>query len=416
MTVAAGDEGSLGKLVRYPAFTRFLSARLLASVAVQMQTVAVGWQIYAITGKPLDLGLIGLSQFLPFVLLVLPAGHVADRYNRVRILALCIALEFLCALALLAFTHSGLTVPWPVFAVMVVFGAARAFSMPAGQAVTPNLVPPSLFSRAVAVNSSTWQVSTIVGPAIGGLVYLAGPDIVYGTVAALLGAAFFLVFGVKVGQQRRPETLDSWHELLEGLRFVWKKKVILGAVSLDLFAVLFGGAVALLPAYASDILHVGPDGFGWLRAAPGIGAAIVAIALAGRPITRHVGVKMFAGVAIFGLATVVFGLSHEFFVSLAALVVIGASDMVSVYIRHMLVQLETPDGIRGRVSAVNAVFIGASNELGEFESGVTAAWWGLKPAVVVGGIASVAIAGLWMRWFPALRRIDQFPESATRPS
>jgi MFS family permease len=202
--------------------------------------------------------------------------------------------------------------------------------------------------------------------------------------------------------------------LLEGLRFVWKKKVILGAVSLDLFAVLFGGAVALLPAYASDILHVGPDGFGWLRAAPGIGAAIVAISLAGRPITRHVGVKMFAGVAVFGLATIVFGLSHQFFVSLAALIVIGASDMVSVYIRHMLVQLETPDGIRGRVSAVNAVFIGASNELGEFESGVTAAWWGLKPAVVVGGIASVAIAGLWMRGFPELRRMDEFPEPKTR--
>jgi MFS family permease len=409
-----GTSAPLGRLLSHSGFMRFLSARLLASIAVQMQTVAVGWQVYAITGKPLDLGLIGLSQFLPFVMLVLPAGHVADRHNRAAILALCIALEFLCALALLAFTMSGLAVAWPVFAVMVVFGIARAFSMPAGQAIMPNLVPPALFSRAVAVNSSAWQVSTIVGPAIGGLVYLLGPDIVYGTVAALLAASFALIIGVKTEKPARPAQPDSWHVLLEGLRFVWKKKVILGAVSLDLFAVLFGGAVALLPAYASDILHVGPDGFGWLRAAPGIGAAIVAISLAGRPITRHVGVKMFAGVAAFGLATVVFGLSHQFFVSLAALVVIGASDMVSVYIRHMLVQLETPDGIRGRVSAVNAVFIGASNELGEFESGVTAAWWGLKPAVVVGGIASVAIAGLWMRWFPELRRIDEFPEPQTR--
>lgn len=416
MTVAAGDGGTLGKLIHYPAFTRFLSARLLASVAVQMQTVAVGWQIYSITGKPLDLGLIGLSQFLPFVLLVLPAGHIADRHNRVRILALCIALEFLCALALLAFTHSGLTVAWPVFAVMVVFGVARAFSMPAGQAVTPNLVPPALFARAVAVNSSTWQVSTIVGPAIGGLVYLAGPDIVYGTVAALLAAAFFLVYGVKVAQERRPETPHSWHELLEGLRFVWQKKVILGAVSLDLFAVLFGGAVALLPAVASDILHVGPAGFGWLRAAPGIGASTIALVLAWRPITNHVGAKMFAGVAVFGVATVVFGLSQEYFLSLAALVVIGASDMVSVYIRHLLVQLETPDAIRGRVSAVNAVFIGASNELGEFESGVTAAWWGLKPAVVVGGLASVAIAGIWIKGFPALWRIDRFPDPVKKES
>ena len=285
----------LGRLLAYPGFTRFLSARLLASVAVQMQTVAVGWQVYAITGNPLDLGLIGLSQFLPFVLLVLPAGHVADRHNRAVILSLCIALEFVCALALLAFTLSGLEVAWPVFAVMVVFGTARAFSMPAGQAIMPNLVPPSLFSRAVAVNSSTWQVSTIAGPAIGGLVYLAGPDVVYGTVAGLLAAAFVLIAGVKTGKPARPATPDSWHTLLEGLRFVWKKKIILGAVSLDLFAVLFGGAVALLPAYASDILHVGPDGFGWLRAAPGIGAAIVAIALSWRPITRHVGTLMFAG-------------------------------------------------------------------------------------------------------------------------
>ena len=412
MTGEAGD-GRLSRLMAHGGFVRFLSARLLASVAVQMQTVAVGWQIYAITGKPLDLGLIGLSQFLPFVLLVLPAGHIADRHNRAFILALCMALEFLCALALLAFTVSGLAVAWPVFAVMVVFGAARAFSMPAGQAIMPNLVPNALFPRAVAVNSSTWQVSTIAGPAIGGLVYLAGPDIVYGTVAALLAAAFFLIVGVRTARPARSATPDSWHELSQGLRFVWRKKIILGAVSLDLFAVLFGGAVALLPAYAQDVLHVGPAGFGWLRAAPGIGAAIVAMALAWRPITRHVGAQMFAGVAIFGVATVVFGLSHVYWISLAALVVIGASDMVSVYIRHMLVQLETPDAIRGRVSAVNAVFIGASNELGEFESGVTAAWWGLKPAVVVGGIASVAIAGLWTRWFPALRRMDELPARVT---
>jgi MFS family permease len=410
MPIRESTGASLGRLLQYPGFTRFLSARLLASVAVQMQTVAVGWQVYAITGSPLDLGLVGLSQFLPFVLLVLPAGHVADRHNRALILALCIALEFFCALALIAFTVSGLAVAWPVFAVMVVFGVARAFSMPAGQAIMPNLVPPALFSRAVAVNSSTWQVSTIAGPAIGGLVYLAGPDVVYASVAGLLAAAFLFVIGVKTDKPARPDLPDTWHTLLEGLRFVWRKKVILGAVSLDLFAVLFGGAVALLPAVASDILHVGPDGFGWLRAAPGIGAAAVAMTLAWRPITRHVGALMFSGVAVFGLATVVFGLSTSYWLSLLTLVVVGASDMVSVYIRHMLVQLETPDTIRGRVSAVNAVFIGASNELGEFESGLTAAWWGLKPAIVVGGVASVAIAGLWTRWFPALRRIDRFPD------
>ena len=411
MTASAGDGQRLGLLMAHPGFARFLIARLAVSIAVQMQTVAVGWQIYAITHDALDLGLIGLSQFLPFVLLVLPAGHVADRRSRGRILTACYSLEFLCAMLLLAFTLAGLTVVWPVFAVMVLFGVARAFSMPAGQALLPNLVPLEYFSRAVAVNSSTWQVSTIAGPAIGGLIYLLGPEHVYGSVALLTAFAVVLMFGIRSPLQAAQTGPDSWHTLLEGLRFVWQRKIILGAVSLDLFAVLFGGATALLPAYASDVLQVGPDGLGILRAAPGVGAALIAVAFAWRPIARRVGAMMFAGVALFGFATVVFGLSESFLVSLLALTVLGGADMVSVYIRHMLVQLETPDAIRGRVSAVNAVFIGASNELGEFESGLTAAWWGLKPAVVVGGIASVAIAGLWMRWFPGLRHMDRFPRS-----
>lgn len=414
MTASGSDGQRLGRLLAHPGFARFLTARLAVSIAVQMQTVAVGWQIYAITRDPLDLGLIGLSQFLPFVLLVLPAGQVADRRNRARILTACYTLEFLCALLLLAFTLEGLTVVWPVFAVMVLFGVARAFSMPAGQALLPNLVPLEHFSRAVAVNSSTWQVSTIAGPALGGLVYLLGPEYVYGSVAVLLASAVVLMLGVRVPAPAPQTGPDSWHTLLEGLRFVWQRKIILGAVSLDLFAVLFGGATALLPAYASDVLRVGPDGLGVLRAAPGVGAALIAIAFAWRPFTRRVGPLMFAGVALFGVATVVFGISESFVVSLLALIVLGGADMVSVYIRHMLVQLETPDAIRGRVSAVNAVFIGASNELGEFESGLTAAWWGLKPAVVVGGLASVAIAGLWMRWFPALRDMDRFPASRIR--
>ncbi|MGQ0430336.1 MAG: MFS transporter [Gammaproteobacteria bacterium] len=394
----------------HPQFLRYLTARTAVSVAVQMQTVAVGWQIYAITSNPLDLGLIGLSQFLPFVLLVLPAGQVADRRNRAGILTACFALELLCALLLLAFTLSGLAVAWPVFAVMVLFGTARAFSMPAGQALLPNLVPPEFFSRAVAINSTTWQVSVIAGPAIGGLVYLLGPEFVYGTVAVLLAAAVLLMAGIHAAPPAPSSEPDSWHTLLQGLRFVWRRKIILGAVSLDLFAVLLGGATALLPAYASDVLDIGPDGLGWLRAAPGVGAAIVALVFAWRPVTRRVGAAMFAGVAVFGLATTVFGLSENFWLSLVALAVLGGADMVSVYIRHLLVQLETPDAIRGRVSAVNAVFIGASNELGEFRAGVAAAWWGLIPAVVVGGIASVATAGLWMRWFPALRHMDRFPE------
>jgi MFS family permease len=281
--------------------------------------------------------------------------------------------------------------------------------MPAGQALLPNLVPPELFSRAVAVHSSTWQVSVIVGPAIGGLVYLAGPEAVYGSVAALLAIAVVLMVGLRAAPPAPSTEPDSWHTLLEGLRFVYRRKIILGAVSLDLFAVLFGGATALLPAYASDVLDIGPDGLGILRAAPGVGAALVALVFALRPFTRRVGRAMFAGVAVFGVATVVFGLSESFWLSLLALVVLGGADMVSVYIRHLLVQLETPDAIRGRVSAVNAVFIGASNELGEFRAGVTGAWLGVIPAVVVGGVASVAIAGLWMRWFPALRAMDRFP-------
>jgi len=388
---------------------RFLSARLATSVAVQMQTVAVGWQVYEITRDPLDLGLIGLSQFLPFVVLVLPAGHFADRHVRQKLLSACYALELLCALLLLAFSLSGLSVVWPVFAVMVLFGIARAFAMPTGQALLPNVVPPALFGRAVAVNSTTWQLSTIVGPAIGGVVYLAGAPVVYGTVSALLAAAVLLMLGVRAPAPRRSDGAGGLDQLLEGLRFVFRRRIILGAISLDLFAVLFGGATALLPAYASDILQVGPDGLGLLRAAPGVGAAAVALWLAWKPLTRRVGPAMLWGVALFGAATVVFGLSGTFLVSLAALAILGAADMVSVYIRHLLVQLETPDEIRGRVSAVSAVFIGASNELGEFESGVTAAWWGLRPAVVVGGAASVAIAGLWTRWFPELRRMDRFP-------
>ena len=373
-----------------------------------MQTVAVGWQVYEITRDPLDLGLIGLSQFLPFVLLVLPAGHFADRHLRQKLLSACYGLMLVCALLLLAFSLSGLQVVWPVFAVMVLFGVARAFAMPTGQALLPNVVPPALFGRAVAVNSTTWQLSTIAGPAIGGIVYLFGAPVVYATVALLLAAAVVLMFGVRAPAPARSAQSITFDSLLEGLRFVFQRKIILGAISLDLFAVLFGGAVALLPAYASDILKVGPDGLGLLRAAPGVGAVVVALLFTWKPLARRVGPAMLWGVALFGVSTVIFGLSESFAVSLAALAVLGAADMVSVYIRHMLVQLETPDEIRGRVSAVSAVFIGASNELGEFESGVTAAWWGVRPAVVVGGVVSIAIAGLWARWFPQLARLDRF--------
>jgi MFS family permease len=392
-------------------FTRFIAARFLATIAVQMQTVAVGWQVYEVTRNPLDLGLIGLSQFLPFVLLILPAGHLADSRDRRRILAVCFALECLCALLLLAFAARGLDSARPVFAVMVLFGVARAFAMPTGQALLPNLVPRAQFGTAVALNSSTWQVATIAGPSLGGIVYLAGPSVVYSCVAALLAASVLMVLSLRTGGRDQARSVEppGWQALLSGLRFVRSKRLVLGAISLDLFAVLFGGATALLPVYAADVLQVGPAGLGWLRTAPGVGAALCGIALGVLPISRQVGRWMFGGVIVYGLATLVFGLSTVLWLSLVALVVMGAGDMVSVYVRHLLVQLETPDEIRGRVSAVNAVFIGASNELGEFESGVTAAWFGTVPAVIVGGCATLVVAGVWWRRFPELSRMDRFP-------
>ncbi len=392
----------------------------MGTVAVQMQTVAVGWQVYSLRHSPLDLGLVGLSQFVPFIPLVLLAGHAADHFNRRRILALCYAIQVLCALLLLAFTLSARREVWPVFAVMVLFGIARAFALPASQAVVPTLVPVESFGNAVALSSSSFQIATIAGPTLGGLMYLAGPEIVYATVALLLGSAALLMGFVKLQPKsvaaaaksdREPPAAPSksGHALLQGIRFVRSRPVVLGAISLDLFAVLLGGAAALLPAYARDVLHVGPTGLGILRTAPGIGAALAGGLLAFTPISRHVGRWMFGGVSLFGVATIVFGLSQIFLVSAGALLLLGMGDMVSVYIRHMLVQLDTPDEIRGRVSAVNGVFIGASNELGEFESGITAAWFGLVPAVVLGGVATLVVAGLWMRWFPQLRTMDNFP-------
>ncbi len=395
-------------------FTLYLVARFIATLAVQMQSVAVGWQVYAITNDPLDLGLIGLAQFLPFIVLVLPAGQIADRFDRRLILAACYVVEVACAVCLLAFTVYGAREVWPVFAVLVLFGSARAFAMPTSQAITPNLVPRETFGNAVALNSSTFHVATIVGPSFGGLLYVAGPAAVYSIVTALLVVSVGFMLAVRLPKTLRSSEPATWHTVLEGLRFVRSRPVVLGAISLDLFAVLFGGATALLPVFARDILAAGPEGLGMLRTAPAVGAAITAALLALFPLTRFVGRRMFAGVAVFGFAIIVFGLSNNFMLSLLALATLGAGDMVSVYIRHMLIQLETPDEIRGRVSAVNAVFIGASNELGEFESGVTAVWFGLVPSVVIGGAATIAVTGLWMRLFPTLRRMDRFPN--TEPS
>ncbi len=375
-----------------------------------MQSVAIGWQVYASTGDVFDLGLVGLAQFAPFLALILVAGHIADRHNRRNIIALCFGMQMVCAALLLWYTVAGVTAIGMVLAVLVLFGSARAFMVPASQAIVVNLVPPESLGKAVALNTSTFQLAVIVGPTLGGLLYLLDPVVVYGLVAALLLLSIALMLSTRPIPQATNVKPISWHSLLEGMRFVRSRPVVMGAISLDLFAVLFGGATALLPAIAHDILHVGPSGLGLLRTAIGVGAALTAIGLAFYPVTRNVGRAMFIGVAVFAVGTIVLGLSGSLVLSLCALFLMGAGDMVSVYIRHMLVQLETPDAIRGRVSAVNAVFIGASNELGEFESGVTARWFGLVGALVFGGAATLVVTGLWWRKFPVLRNMDRFPK------
>ncbi|AXA92034.1 MFS transporter [Massilia sp. YMA4] len=396
-------------VLRHRNFSFYLSARILGTLAVQMQNVAIGWQVYSMTHNLFYLGMIGLAQFAPFLLLILLAGHAADRYNRRVIITICLGLQLLVGLTLLAFTLSGMQAVWPVFAVLVLFGSARAFMGPATQAILVNLVPQQDFSKAVALSSSSFHVAVILGPTLGGLLYLYGPGVVYAVAAVLLLASTILMTLTKSPPQVTHRDPPTWHSVLEGLRFVFSRPVVLGAMSLDLFAVLFGGATALLPALAHDVLHIGPTGLGLLRTAPGAGAALCSVALAFFPITRRVGLWMFGGVALFGLGTVILGATDSFAVALACLLVMGAGDMVSVYVRHLLVQFETPDAIRGRVSAVNSVFIGASNELGEFESGVTAGWFGLQRAVVFGGAVTLAVTAGWIRLFPVLAKMDRFP-------
>lgn len=396
-------------VLRYRDFTVYAAARFCTSLAWEMFSVAVGWQVYQLTRNPLDLGLVGLAQFLPFVILVLPAGYVADHVDRRLVLVCAYGAQGICAGVLLWFTLTGATHLWPVFAAMCLFGAARAFSMPTSQAMTPNLVPPEVFPKAVAFNSVTLEIATITGPALGGVLYLLGPSVVYSVGFCLVAVVVALVSTIKPVLPPASADADSRADLLGGLRFVLHRPTVLGAISLDLFAVLFGGATALLPAFASDILHIGPAGLGILRTAPGVGAALTALVVGIAPIQRYVGRWMFGGVALFGASTIVFGLSQSFWISLVALVLLGAGDMVSVYIRHLLVQLETPDAIRGRVSAVSSMFIGASNELGEFESGVTARWFGLVRAAVLGGIATIVVVGVYLKLFPQLRRMDRFP-------
>jgi predicted MFS family arabinose efflux permease len=325
------------------------------------------------------------------------------------VIAVCLGVQFLVSVLLLLFSISGSHVVWPVFAILVLFGSARAFMMPATQAILKNLVPLESFSQAVALSSSAFQVSVITGPVLGGLLYLAGPKTVYMVSGALLLIATLLMTRTRSTSQIKSSGPATWHTVLEGMRFVKSRPIILGAISLDLFAVLFGGATALLPAYAKDVLQAGPTSLGLLRTAPGIGAALCSVVLAVRPIRRHVGPFMFGGVALFGVATLVLGSTSSLPIAMGALFLLGVGDMVSVYIRHLLVQYETPDAIRGRVSAVSAVFIGASNELGEFESGLAAGWLGTVRAIIVGGVATLVVTGLWAWIFPVLSRMDRFP-------
>ena len=397
---------SFSRLLTQQSFVRFWLARLAGVTANQMLMVAVAWHMYDITSSAWDLGLVGLFQFLPALVMTLPAGHVADRLHRGRIFATCMGAQALIALLLIMATQGGFATRELILAISVVLGVARAFQMPAQQALTPLLVPQALLQRAIALSSSGMQAAIICGPALGGVLYTTGPVTVYGCCAILLLIAVVLTLMVRY--PHRPSTLAAtWGSVMAGFTFVWRHKVLLGATSLDLFAVLLGGATALLPIYARDILHTGPAGLGLLRAAPAAGALVVSLVLIRWPLHRKVGHRLLAAVAVFGLATVAFGLSTHFGLSLLALVVTGAADSISVVTRMTLVQLETPDEMRGRVSAVNSIFIGASNQLGEFESGATAALMGPVDSVVLGGLGTLLVAALWLRLFPGLARRDR---------
>jgi MFS family permease len=379
-----------------------------------MLSVAVGWQIYTLTGSALALGLVGLAQFLPSIALVLVVGHVADRHDRRRVARACVLAEGLCAIALALAAFTARSSAPLIYAAVVALGSARAFLNPTMQSLLPALVPESELGRAVAANASATQTAVILGPALGGLLYLAGPGFVYATCALAYCTAAAFLSGIRVVHRPRPREPVSLSTLTAGLRFIRSRPALLGAISMDLCAVFLGGATALLPIYARDILHVGPVGLGVLRSATAVGALTMAITLARTPLGRNAGRKMFGCVAIYGIGTVVFGVSTVFPLSVAALAVMGAADMVSVVIRSSLVQLGTPDAMRGRVTAVNSVFIGASNQLGEFESGVTAAWFGAVPAVVIGGVGTLLVVAGWMRLFPALVRLDRLEDARPR--
>lgn len=379
---------------------------------MQVLSAAVAWRIYELTRDPLSLGLVGLAQFGPMFALTLYAGDVADRYSRRIVLALSFVVEAFCAALLAIVTWAGTSDPWTYYSILLLFGCARAFSGPASQSFLPQIVPAENLPRAISTGSSVMQVAVISGPALGGAALLLGADFAFALSFVLFATVALVTFAIRIERKAAaPNSAATLFERLrEGIAYVRKRQELFGAISLDLFAVLLGGATALLPFFAQEILHVGPLGFGILKSSPAIGAAAMSIYLTMQPLGRHAGRKMFASVFVFGIATIVFGLSENFFLSMAALITLGASDMISVNVRHSLTQLATPDHMRGRVSSVSMLFIGASNELGEFESGVTAAWWGTVPAVIVGGAGTLAIVALWALWFPALRDVDRLSD------
>ncbi len=401
----------------HPAFVIFEIARFLIVAAVEMQAVAVGWQVYEITKRPLDLGYVGLAQFLPSFLLFPVSGHASDHYERRHVLTACYAGYGICFALLLALTHRVPHTAGPIYVVLVLIGVVRSFNSTASRSILPQLVPEKDFPNAVAWNATIFQGATILGPSFGGLLYAAarGPSAVYAIAMLIAMGATISSFRIRPQFQARPRQVTSPRSMtlksvFAGLHFIWGRKLILGAISLDLFAVLLGGAVALLPVYAREILHTGPWGLGLLRTAPGVGAALMAVVLAHRPLRGRSGPTLLWAVAGFGIFTIIFGLSRSLTISLIALVLLGASDMISVIIRATLTQLATPDEMRGRVTAVDMIFIGTSNEFGQFESGLTAQWFGTVPAVVLGGVGTLVVIVLWAWLFPELRHAGSLEE------
>jgi MFS family permease len=402
---------STDSILRQPSFAKFWTSGILSSSSFQMLSVAIGWQMYDLTHDAFSLGLVGLAQFTPMVLLTLVVGHVADRFDRRRIVFLCQILEGVVAALLLLGNIAGWLGREQILLAAAILGACRAFEGPSYSALLPQLVPKAILQQAISWSTSAGQTAQIIGPSLGGLLFSLGAGFVYSTATIALLVAAILTFLIRMEQSIRRLEPVSLRSLFSGMVFVYRNKVILGTISLDLFAVLLGGATALLPIFAQDILHTGPWGLGLMRTAPAVGALLMSIIFAYFPLKKAFGPTLFGALAVFGITTMIFALSTNLFVSLFALFLVGASDVVSVVIRTTLVQLQTPDDMRGRVNAVNSLFIGTSNQLGEFESGMLAGFVGAVPAAFIGGLGTVAVAGLWMYLFPSLRRLRSLSES-----